>query len=429
MSSSDAPSPPLSRNIFFSALSSASAGLLLLLTALATRTLSAEAFGQFTWALVFATMGETLMDLGLQQLTVRAIARDRTQAPRLLHNSLALKALTGIGMFVVMGAAAFLLRPEHEVRIACLLMLASAICRSYLLTTRGVLTGLERFGHESVVVIGDRVLVLAGGALALAQGWGLLGLCAMFVVARVVAVAGALALTRPLVGGLTLEFDTALWRTLQREALPLGAFLIVLNFYSYIDTVMLGVLSTDADTGAYGAAYRIYEGLSYLPAVLSSALTPRLARLWSVDRPAHRRLAWRGVAAAAGLAILAAGPVWLLARPLLTLVFTGGSAVDYGDAAPTLRILVGGLPFIFVIWILQAVATAVFLERLLLKTTAIGAALNIVLNLFLIPRYGRDGAAFATLVGEAVTMTLLFYGLRGVLRPVTTGRGPAPSSR
>ena len=47
-----------------------------------------------------------------------------------------------------------------------------------------------------------------------------------------------------------------------------------------------------------------------------------------------------------------------------------------------------GLPFIFVIWMLQAVATSVFLERLLLKTTAIGAALNIVLNLFLIPATG-----------------------------------------
>jgi O-antigen/teichoic acid export membrane protein len=127
--------------------------------------------------------------------------------------------------------------------------------------------------------------------------------------------------------------------------------------------------------------------------------------------------------AAAGLALLAGGPVWLLARPLLTLVFTGGSAVDYGQAASTLRILVAGLPFIFVIWMLQAVATAVFLERLLLKTAAIGALLNVALNLFLIPRYGRDGAAFATLVGEALTMTLLFWGLRSVLRGSTTDRG------
>jgi O-antigen/teichoic acid export membrane protein len=209
----------------------------------------------------------------------------------------------------------------------------------------------------------------------------------------------------------------------------MGAFLVVLNVYSYIDTVMLGVLSTDADTGAYAAAYRIYEGLSYLPGILSAALTPRLARLWSADRAAHVRLAWRGLGAAAGLALLAGGPVWLLARPLLTLVFTGGSAVDYGQAASTLRILVAGLPFIFVIWMLQAVATAVFLERLLLKTAAIGALLNVALNLFLIPRYGRDGAAFATLVGEALTMTLLFWGLRSVLRGSTTDRGPASSTR
>lgn len=424
MSSPD--SPPLHRNLFFSAVSSASAGLLLLLMAVATRSLSEDAFGQFQWVLAFATMGETLMDLGLQQLTTRAIARDRTQAPRLLHNSLALKALTGVGMFVVMSGIALMLRPEHDVRLACVLMLSSAIGRSYLLTMRGVLTGLERFGHESVIVVGDRVLVLGLGAYALLQGWGLLGLCSMFVVARVIAVVGALALTRPVVGGLTLAFDTALWRTLQRAALPMGAFLVVLNIYSYIDTVMLGMLSTFADTGAYGAAYRIYEGLSYVPGILSGALTPRLAKLWSVDRGAHLRLAWRGLGAAAGLAILFAGPVWLLARPLLTLVFTGGSAVDYGEAALTLRILVAGLPFIFVIWMLQAVATAVFLERLLFRTTAIGAVLNIVLNLFLIPRYGRDGAAFATLVGEAFTMTLLFYGLRGVLRG---DRAPASNNR
>jgi PST family polysaccharide transporter len=196
----------------------------------------------------------------------------------------------------------------------------------------------------------------------------------------------------------------------------MGVFLVVLNFYSYIDTVMLGVLSTFSDTGAYSAAYRVYEGLSYVPGFLSAALTPRLARLWATDRSAHVHLARRGIAAAAGLALAAAIPVWLVARPLLTLVFTGGSPVDYGQAALTLRILVAGLPFIFVIWMLQAVATSVFLERLLLKTTALGAVLNIMLNLFLIPRYGRDGAALATLVGEAFTMTLLFYGLRGVLR-------------
>jgi O-antigen/teichoic acid export membrane protein len=75
------------------------------------------------------------------------------------------------------------------------------------------------------------------------------------------------------------------------------------------------------------------------------------------------------------------------------------------------------LAFVFVIWILHAVALSVFQERLLLTTTAIGAVINAGLNLFLIPRYGRDGAALATVLGELMTMALLLRGLRQVFRP------------
>lgn len=416
-------SPPrMRRSLVFSTLTAASAGLMLWLTAIAARTLSEDVFGQFMWVVTFATMAEALMDLGLHQITVRAIARDRSQAARLLHNSLAFKVLPGVGMFVVMGITAFLLRPEVDVRTACLLMLGSAVLRSYLLTVRGILLGLERFDHESIVVVLDRVLVLMACAWAIFHGWGLIGLALMFVTARVVALIAALMLARSLVGGLSLKFDLPLWRELQRQALPVGAFLIVLNFYSYIDTIMLGVLSTDADTGAYGAAYRLYEGLSYLPAILSSVLAPRLAALWTGDRDGHRRLAWQGIGAAAGLAVLAAIPVWLLAQPLLTVVYTGTSGVDYGAAAPTLQILVSGLGFIFVIWILQALAISVDQERILITTTTAGALFNIVANVVLIPRYGRNGAATATLIGEALTMTLLMFRLRAVLRSSAPAR-------
>jgi O-antigen/teichoic acid export membrane protein len=72
---------------------------------------------------------------------------------------------------------------------------------------------------------------------------------------------------------------------------------------------------------------------------------------------------------------------------------------------------------VFTIWILHAVALSVFKERLLLTTTAVGAAVNAGLNLFLIPRYGRNGAAAATLLGELLTMVLLCWGLRAALWP------------
>jgi len=62
-------------------------------------------------------------------------------------------------------------------------------------------------------------------------------------------------------------------------------------------------------------------------------------------------------------------------------------------------------------WVEVSIALSVFAERLLLKTTVFGAVLNAGLNLFLIPRYGRNGAAFATVVGEFVTMVLLLWGV------------------
>jgi O-antigen/teichoic acid export membrane protein len=414
-----APSPRAPRllgaNAVFATISAASAVLLLFLQGLITQRLGEDTFGRFQWILTLAMVGEALMDLGVHQLTIRSIARDRSQAARLFHNSLALKGVTGAVMFVAMAAISFAFAKDSALWQASLVMLGVAILRSYVLTIRGILQGLERFGHDCLVVVGDRVLVVVIAALVISQGHGLFGLAVAFLAARVIAVGGALLLVRAHAGGIRLDFDFALWRELQRQALPIGMFLIVLNFYSYVDTLMLGVMSTFTDTGLYGNAYRLYEGLSYAPAILSALLTPRLANLWNVDRPRHLSLARRSILGAAGLAILVAVPVWLLARPLLVLVF-GSAAAEAVDA---LHILLAGLAFLFVIWILHAIALSVFRERLLLKTTAIGAVVNAGLNLFLIPRYGRDGAALATLAGELLTMVLLLWGLRHALRSST----------
>ncbi|HET9370775.1 MAG TPA: oligosaccharide flippase family protein [Vicinamibacterales bacterium] len=416
------------RNYVYAAITSASAGLLFALTLIAAKTLSVDDFGRFQWVLRLAILGEAIMDLGLHQITVRAIARDRSDAARLLSNSLALKALPALAMVVVMTASVYLLRDEADVRLAGVLMIGSAVFRSYLLTARGVFMGLERFGHDTVVVVTDRLLLLVAGALALQAGGGLLGLAAVFVVARFFTVSGALIAAQRLVGRAGLGFDYALWRQMQATALPLGVFLVVLNLYSYIDTVMLGVMSTDEETGMYGAAYNLYEGLSFIPAAIASVLAPRLSHLWATDRAAHRTLARQGLLRAVGLAAVAAVPVWLLAPMLLSIYNNPLDPRDYRAASAAFRILTGGLFFIFPIWILQTLAMSVFRERMLLATTTVGVALNAALNWFWIPDYGRDGAALATLLGEMLTMTLLFYGLRDVIfGRVQAHEGPAAS--
>ena len=398
------------KNVLYATLSAGSAVFLLGVIILVKRTLGNDVFGAFQWALSLATIGEALMDFGIHQVTIRSIARDRGSARRIFRNSLALKALPGALMFLALGVVAFVCWPDRELRIACLLMLVGAGLRSYLMTIRGVLLGLERFSDESLVVISDRVLTLAAVAASLGTGAGLVGVCVAFVIARTISVAGGFVLTHRQVGPPRPAFERDIWRDLQINALPFGAFVVVLNVYNYIDTIFLGTMRGVAETGLYGQAYQIYQGLTYAPAILASVLIPRLSHLWSVDRAAHVRVLRRSLAGTVVLALALGGVVWWLAPLLLTLAF-GSDAVASVSA---LRILASGLVFIYAIWILHAAAISVFGQQLMLRTTVIGVVANTAMNLMWIPRYGRDGAAWATVGGEGLTLLLLAFGLRHV---------------
>jgi len=175
---------------------------------------------------------------------------------------------------------------------------------------------------------------------------------------------------------------------------------------------MLGVMSSDADTGLYKAAYSIYEGVIYGAAVLSAVLTPRLSAEFVRDRIRFSTLARQGFWLSIGMAavlglVTAAGAPWGL-----HLLFKG----RYADATDTLRILSFGLIVVFPIWILQAVAIATAAEGVLLRTTAIGVIVNVCANFVLIPAAGRDGAALATVIGETINVLLLLRGLGWALR-------------
>jgi O-antigen/teichoic acid export membrane protein len=185
-----------------------------------------------------------------------------------------------------------------------------------------------------------------------------------------------------------------------------------MNTYTYIDTVILGILRTDAETGWYAASYRLYEGLTYAPSVLAAVLTPRLSYLFVHERAEHRKLLLRVLGAALALGIvLGALTVWA-ANPIVVTLF--GPA--YAPAAAPLKVLAGGALFVFGTWILNAAAISTNLDRRLLVTTIVGLTTNVALNLLLIPRLGITGAAWATVAAEALTLILLFVQVERRLR-------------
>ncbi len=403
---------PILVNSAYATVTAGSAGLLLVLLTIAGRFLSAADYGRFSYALALTTIIETIMDIGLGQVTVRAVARDKAAADRLFRHVLGLKLVwvaIGLALLVV---AAPVLRPDPQIIRLCYLMGLSSAVRSYLLTARGLLQGLDRFDLEAAVVVADRLLLLAAGGTVLWAGYGVFGLAMAFVGARVAMLAAVTLLLGRVVGSVVPRFDRTAWRDLQTAALPLGFFMIALNLYTYIDMVILGVIGTDAETGWYAASYRVYEGLTYAPSILAAVLSPRLSYLFTHDRQVHRRLLMRSLLASVLLGIVLGGIAVWAARPILVTLF----GADYAPAVPPLQILAGGALFVFGTWILHAGAVSTNLDRRLLVTTVVGLSANVILNLIFIPRWRISGAAAATVIAEAITVVLLLIQLQRRVR-------------
>jgi O-antigen/teichoic acid export membrane protein len=392
------------RSSGYATVTAGSAVLLVALTMIAGRFLPAAEYGKFSFAIALATIVETLMDIGLGPVTVRTVARDGAGAGTLFRHVLGLKIAWGALGLVVLLIAAPILRSDPAVIHACYLMGISSAIRSYVLSARGLLQGLNRFDLETVTVVADRGLLLVLGTLVLAAGYGLYGLSVAFVVARLLMFVVVTVIVKRVTGSAVPTYDRAVWIELQTAALPLGFFLITLTLYTYIDTVILGIMRTDAETGWYAASYRVYEGLMYAPSAFATVLTPRFSQMFVDDPAGLRSLFRRSLLGSALAALVIGGAGVFLARPMLLLFY--GAA--YVAAVPPLQVLAGGSIFVFCTWILHAAAISTNLDRRLVGTTAIGLITNIALNILFIPRLGITGAAWATVIAEAVTVTLLY---------------------
>ena len=134
--------------------------LLAALLVVAGRLLGDQEYGKFSFALALAMIFETVMDFGLKEITTQKVARDRRAARSLVAQTFGLKLALALVAAIGLVVAANLLRPESDVRLACYLLGAASILRSYVLTIRYTLQGIERFGLDGLVVVVDRSLLL-----------------------------------------------------------------------------------------------------------------------------------------------------------------------------------------------------------------------------------------------------------------------------
>lgn len=187
------------------------------------------------------------------------------------------------------------------------------------------------------------------------------------------------------------------------------------TIYTNLDTVMLGVMKTDADVGYYHAAIRIKSILLSIVTSLGTVLLPRVSYYVQMGKMEEfRRISRKAI-----------NFVFLLASPM-TLYFIlfakygiyflssdayTGAIVPMQIIMPTLLII--GLTNITGIQMLVPLGR----EKTVLYSQIAGAITDLILNLILIPRYAAAGAAFGTLMAEIAVFIVQIIALRKEVIP------------
>ena len=182
--------------------------------------------------------------------------------------------------------------------------------------------------------------------------------------------------------------------SLLRQGFPYLLSAASVSLYMRCDVVLLHRWSSPGETGLYAAVTRISEVIYFLPIAVGAAATPGLLRLFQDDPRACLLRLRKLTLMLCGIAIAFAVSTAVLAPTLLKVAF----GPEYRAGAWVLRVHALSTIPVFVgvareIWLLARNQ-----GKVSLATTLSGAAINIGLNIILIPRMGALGAAVATAV-------------------------------
>jgi O-antigen/teichoic acid export membrane protein len=219
----------------------------------------------------------------------------------------------------------------------------------------------------------------------------------------------AFLLVREWLPGIFRSFRGRLARELLRDSLPVAIVGLVGSLMLNTDIVMLGWMRTAEEIGYYSATQKIIFTLYVLPTLLASAAFPVMARL-AHDAQAFKAFFEKTMKAS----LMAALPVTvggLITAPYIIQLFYGA---PYLPATTSYLILLLTVPIAFATPIINNALIAKNSQKYFLAYASIGLVSNAGLNYLLIPLWGINGAAIATLISETITGAFIWHKINRV---------------
>jgi O-antigen/teichoic acid export membrane protein len=375
------------------------------------RALGVESYGAYAAVLAIAGTLSSFVGVGTQILIMRDSACDPKRFPEAWGLGLAAIGLSAQLLLGIYLLTAWAILPSGIPWVSIMLIgFAEIMCSPLLEACINAFQGHERIGQAVQILlvpvifrlIGSLILMVLSTILPIGMrlvAWGYL-----YAITALLAVAYSILLVQHDFG-LSLKPSTKGLLSYLREGVAFAFGSAAQKLYVDIDKTMIARLSTLEAAGVYSAGYRVVD-IVIIP--LCSILTAGIPRLFRVGESGT------GFAVRYALRLLPFPLVYALSSALIMQCMAEYIPLVLGQSyAPAVDVLkyLALLPVVMTPRLfLQVGLSTSGHQGVVVGLLTAGALINILLNLWLIPKNGWQGAVAATYAAE-ICIILLIIGL------------------
>jgi len=392
------------KNTFWIALANGISRLLkLILIIYAARILGVNEYGKFTFALAFIALFVIFQNFGLSGIVTREFAREK-ESKKEFSSILSLKILLGFLATILILVSSFFVTPDSDVRKVIWILAFFSLISNFSIIIHAFFRARQKMEYQSWGVILEALVVFGVGLFVLLNLPSIVNLSYGYLISALIGLIFTLFIFHLRIFPLRISWDKSVWRKFLIMSWPLALTGLFSTIYGFIDSVMMGYLGQITETGLYNAAYKIVF-IFMLPAgIIATSFYPVLSKFFKESK--------RDFQATFDYYLKI---MILLAFPLVS----GGMIV-----APKIINFVYGPEFsasVLALQILMIMAGAFFFYKALISAlvvsnqqdkvlwiTLLGASINVILNLILIPKFSLYGAAGAIAITYCLILFLLF---------------------
>ena len=201
------------------------------------------------------------------------------------------------------------------------------------------------------------------------------------------------------------QYSSAVAKHLLKLSWPLIFSAVLVSIYMKIDQLMIASYLDSVQLGIYATVARLSESWYFIPVAIVNSVFPAImnARKTDMDRY-HKRLQNMY-----DLMVVISLSIAIVMSFCSSIIYHLVYKPQFWSGAPVLAVHIWAGIFVFLGSASAQYLIAEGYTKLSMLRTGVGAMVNIVLNMMLLPRYGILGAAYATLAAYFIATFFIVF--------------------